>query len=35
MTNLWADRYDLYNRSVLATNGLVHEEVARELAEGR
>ncbi len=35
VTNLWADRYDLYNRSVLATNGLVHEEVARELAEGR
>jgi myo-inositol-1(or 4)-monophosphatase len=32
VTNLGAERYDLYNRSVLATNGLVHEEVGRELA---
>jgi myo-inositol-1(or 4)-monophosphatase len=35
VTNLWSDRYDLYNRSVLASNGLVHDEVTRELGEAR
>ncbi|MBY0589027.1 inositol monophosphatase [bacterium] len=32
VTNFGSDRYDLYNRSLLATNGLLHEEVARELS---